>query len=197
MPAADVLGFAVFQMMQVRYGMISGAATQMVTVLTSIAYMPGIGIATAAATLVGQSIGAGARPWALRLGTRIILLAALVMGGIGLALALAGPWLMPLFAGAHDRASDQAARLGVQLLWLAAAYQFFDGLNLGSSMCLRGAGDVRVPAALIFPVCWLVFLPLAHAFTFAPGQGWFHFLPQFGWGARGGWSAVIIYVVLL
>jgi MATE family multidrug resistance protein len=64
-------------------------------------------------------------------------------------------------------------------------------------MCLRGAGDVRVPAALIFPVCWLVFLPLAHAFTFAPGQGWFHFLPQFGWGARGGWSAVIIYVVLL
>ncbi len=197
MPAADVLGFSVFQMMQVRYGMISGAATQMVTVLTSIAYMPGIGIATAAATLVGQSIGAGDRSWALRLGTRIILLAALVMGGIGLALALAGPWLMPLFAGAHDRASDRAVRLGTQLLWLAAAYQFFDGLNLGSSMCLRGAGDVRVPAALIFPVCWLVFLPLAHAFTFAPGQGWFHFLPQFGWGARGGWSAVIIYVVLL
>jgi len=197
MPAADVLGFSVFQMMQVRYGMISGAATQMVTVLTSIAYMPGIGIATAAATLVGQSIGAGDRPWALRLGTRIILLAALVMGGIGLALAVAGPWLMPLFAGAHDRASDQAARLGVQLLWLAAAYQFFDGLNLGSSMCLRGAGDVRVPAALIFPVCWLIFLPLAHAFTFAPGPGWYNFLPQFGWGARGGWSAVIIYVVLL
>lgn len=54
-----------------------------------------------------------------------------------------------------------------------------------------------MPAALIFPVCWLVFLPLAHAFTFAPGQGWVRFLPQFGWGAPGGWSAVIIYVVLL
>jgi MATE family multidrug resistance protein len=197
MPAADVLGFSVFQMMQVRYGMIGGAATQMVTVLTSIAYLPGIGIATAAATLVGQSIGAGDRAWALRLGTRIILLAALVMGGIGVLLAVGGPWLMPLFAGAHDRASVQAAQLGAQLLWFAAAYQFFDGLNLGSSMCLRGAGDVRVPAALIFPVCWLVFLPLAYAFTFAPGEGWVHFLPQFGWGARGGWSAVIIYVVLL
>ncbi len=197
MPAADVLGFSVFQMMQVRFGLVAGAATQMVTVLTSIAYMPGIGIATAAATLVGQSIGAGDRGWALRLGTRVILLAALVMGGIGLALAAAGPWLLPLFAGAHERNSMAVVRLGAGLLWLAAAYQFFDGLNLGSSMCLRGAGDVRVPAALIFPVCWLVFLPLAHAFTFAPGQGWFHFLPQFGWGARGGWSAVIIYVVLL
>lgn len=197
MPAADVLGFSVFQMMQVRYGTVAGAATQMVTVLTSMCYLPGIGIATAAATLVGQSIGAGDREWALRLGTRVILLAALVMGGIGVALAMLGPWLMPLFAAAHDPGSAAAASLGAQLLWLAAAYQFFDGLNLGSSMCLRGAGDVRIPAALMFPICWLIFLPVAHALTFAPGQGWFHFLPQYGWGARGGWVAVILYVVLL
>ena len=197
MPAADVLGFSIFQMMEVRYGTVAGAATQMVSVLTSIAYMPGIGIATAATTLVGQSIGAGDRHWAMRLGTRVILLAALVMGGIGLALALAGPWLLPLFARAHDHAAAESVALGSQLLWLAAAYQFFDGLNLGSSMCLRGAGDVRVPVALMIPVCWLVFLPLAHMLTFAPGRGWFHFLPQFGWGAAGGWTAVLVYIVLL
>ncbi|MDE2261192.1 MAG: MATE family efflux transporter [Gammaproteobacteria bacterium] len=197
MPAADVLGFSVFQMMEVRYGTVAGAATQMVTVLTSIAYMPGIGIATAGTTLVGQSIGAGDRHWAMRLGTWVTVLAALVMGGIGLALAAAGPWLLPLFAGANDRGAAAAAALGIQLLWLAAAYQFFDGLNLGSSMCLRGAGDVRVPVALVFPVCWLVFLPLAHILTFAPGQGWFHFLPQLGYGAYGGWVAVVVYVVLL
>ncbi len=197
MPAADVLGFSVFQMMEVRYGTVAGAATQMVSVLTSIAYMPGIGIAMAGTTLVGQSIGAGDREWALRLGTRVILLAALVMGGIGFALAVTGPWLLPLFAGSGDRNAAAAAGLGVSLLWLAAAYQFFDGLNLGSSMCLRGAGDVRVPVALVFPVCWVVFLPLAHILTFAPGQGWFHFLPQLGYGAAGGWTAVVIYVVLL
>ncbi len=197
MPAADVLGFSVFQMMEVRYGTVAGAATQIVSVLTSIAYMPGIGIATAATTLVGQSIGAGDRDWAMRLGTRVIVLAALVMGGIGFALAATGPWLLPFFAGSHDRNAAAAAGLGIQLLWLAAAYQFFDGMNLGSSMCLRGAGDVRVPVALIFPVCWLVFLPLAHILIFAPGQGWFHFLPQLGYGAAGGWTAVLIYVVLL
>ena len=197
MPAADVLGFSVFQMMEVRYGTVAGAATQLVSVLTSIAYMPGIGIATAATTLVGQSIGAGDREWAMRLGTRVILLAALVMGAIGIALAAAGPWLLPLFASAHDPGAAAAAALGAELLWLAAAYQFFDGLNLGSSMCLRGAGDVRVPVALVFPVCWLIFLPLAHILTFAPGQGWFHFLPQLGYGAIGGWVAVVIYIVLL
>ena len=66
LPAADLLGFAIFQMMQMRLGTVGGAATQIVMILTSIAYMPGFGIASAGTTLVGQSIGAG-RP---RLGQR-------------------------------------------------------------------------------------------------------------------------------
>jgi len=85
----------------------------------------------------------------------------------------------------------------MRLLWLAAGYQFFDGLNLGSSMCLRGAGDVRVPALLVLALSLLLFVPLAHAFTFAPGEGWVSFLPQFGWGAVGGWVAVLIYIMVL
>jgi MATE family multidrug resistance protein len=196
-PAADLLGFAVFQMMQTRLGTVGGAATQMVVILTSLAYMPGFGIASAGTTLVGQSIGAGARGWALRVGTRVILLAGLYMGGIGVLIALIGPWLLPFFAGAHDADSAAAVALGIRLLWFAAAYQFFDGLNLGSSMCLRGAGDVRVPAALVLSVALLLFVPLAHALTFAPGQGWVNFLPQFGFGAVGGWVAVLIYVMVL
>jgi multidrug resistance protein, MATE family len=197
LPAADLFAFAIFQMMQTRLGTAGGAATQMVVMLTSLAYMPGFGIASAGTTLVGQSIGAGVRDWALRVGDRVILLAALYMGGIGVLIALGGRWVLPFFTGAHDADSAAAVALGTQLLWLAAGYQFFDGLNLGSSMCLRGAGDVRVPAALVLPVGLLLFAPLAHAFTFAPGQGWVDFLPQFGWGAVGGWVAVLIYVMVL
>jgi multidrug resistance protein, MATE family len=196
-PAADLLAFAVFQMMQTRLGTAGGAATQMVVMLTSIAYMPGFGIASAGTTLVGHSIGAGARDWALRVGNRVILLAALYMGGIGLLIALGGRWVLPFFTGAHDADSAAAVALGTRLLWLAAGYQFFDGLNLGSSMCLRGAGDVRVPALLVLPVALLLFAPLAHALTFAPGEGWVDFLPQYGWGAVGGWVAVLVYVMVL
>jgi MATE family multidrug resistance protein len=196
-PAADLLGFATFQMMQTRLGTAGGAATQIVVILTSLAYMPGFGIASAGTTLVGQSIGAGARDWALRVGNRVILLAALYMGGIGVLIALGGPWVLPFFAGSHDAEAAAAVALGMQLLWLAAGYQFFDGLNLGSSMCLRGAGDARIPAVLVLTVSLLLFVPLAHAFTFSPGQGWVHFLPQFGWGAVGGWVAVLIYVMVL
>ncbi|GAC1691988.1 MAG: hypothetical protein PVS2B3_00500 [Steroidobacteraceae bacterium] len=197
LPASDLLGFAIFQMMQTRLGTAGGAATQLVTILTSLAYMPGYGISSAGTTLVGQSIGAGARDWAQRVGSRVILLAALYMGAIGVLIAIAGPWVLPLFTGSHDQDAVAAVALGVQLLWLAAGYQFFDGLNLGSSQCLRGAGDVRVPAVLVLPVSLLLFVPLAHALTFAPGQGWVTFLPQFGWGAAGGWVAVLVYVMVL
>lgn len=196
-PAADLLGYAIFQMMMTRLGTVGGAATQIVTILTSLAYMPGFGIGCAGTTLVGQSIGAGARDWALTVGNRVILLAALYMAAIGILIAIGGPWILPAFAAAHDADSAAAVALGMQLLWLAAAYQFFDGLNLGSSLCLRGAGDVRVPAALVLPLSMLLLVPLAHSLTFAPGQGWVHFLPQFGFGAVGGWVAVLIYVMVL
>jgi MATE family multidrug resistance protein len=159
--------------------------------------MPGYGIASSGTTLVGQSIGAGDRAWGMRVGSRVILMAALYMGGIGVLLAIAAPWLLPLFTGAHDADAMAAVALGQTLLWIAAIYQFFDGVNMGSGMCLRGAGDVAVPAALVIPVSWLVFVPLAHALTFAPGQGWVGFLPQFGFGPIGGWAALVFYVMLL
>ena len=78
-------------MMQTWLGTADGAATQMVMILTSLAYMPGFGIASAGTTLVGQSIGAGARDWALRVGNRTILLAALLHGRHRRVIALSGP----------------------------------------------------------------------------------------------------------
>jgi len=44
---------------------------------------------------------------------------------------------------------------------------------------------------------WGVFVPLAHALSFAPGEGWVEVLPQLGMGAVGGWLALLTYVVLL
>jgi multidrug resistance protein, MATE family len=195
--ASDLIGISLFQLMQVRMGAVDGAATQLVMATTAIAYMPGVGVALAGTTLVGQSIGAGDRAWAMRVGTYVTLMAATLMGGIGVLLALAGPWVLPLLLTAADPASAAVVAEGTMLLWFAAAYQFFDGLNIGSSFCLRGAGDTLVPGVLVLVLSWFVFVPLAHALTFAPGGGFLHFLPQFGYGTRGGWIAVIIYVLLL
>jgi multidrug resistance protein, MATE family len=195
--AADLIGFSVFQLMQVKLGEVEGAASQLVMIITAIAYLPGVGIALAGTTLVGQSIGAGDRGWAFVLGNRVILMASIYMGGIGVLLAACGPWLLPMFMAAPGPGAAAVITLAAQLLWIASAYQFFDGLNLASGLCLRGAGDATVPAIVVIGISWLIFVPLAHMLTFAPGQGWVQFLPQWGLGARGGWLGVVIYSLLV
>mgnify|MGYP006863139236 CR=1 FL=1 len=47
-------------------------------------------------------IGAGDADWAARVGNRMILICVCFMGGIGVAIAAAGPWLVPWFIGAED-----------------------------------------------------------------------------------------------
>jgi len=195
--AADILGFALFQLMQVRLGTVDGASTQIVMMLTSFCYMPAVGIAMAGTTLVGQAIGAHRRDWAFKVGNGIILISVLYMGVIGVLLALAGPWFLPFFTNPADpQAASVVARAGV-LLWIAAGYQLFDGFNISGGACLRGAGDVRLPAVMVLALSWLLFVPLAHSLSFAPGAGWVDWLPQYGLGAIGGWFAALTYVCCL
>jgi MATE family multidrug resistance protein len=195
--AADLIGFALFQLMQVRLSSVDGAATQIAMMLTSIAYMPALGFAMTGTTLVGQSIGAGDKDWARRIGNSIIALCTGYMAIVGLLIAIAGPWLLPAFVPASDPLAAEVIRTGKTILWIAAAYQLFDGLNFGSSFCLRGAGDAIVPAMMVIVLSWLLFVPAAHMLSFAPGQGWVDWLPQFGLGALGGWIAAVLYICAL
>jgi MATE family multidrug resistance protein len=195
--AADLLGISIFQIMTVRLGNVDGAATQIVMMMTSIAYLPAVGIAMTGTTLVGQSIGAGSRDWALRVGNSTIALAVAYMAFIGIVLGVAGTWVMPWFVNPLDPDAARVVALGQVLVWIAAGYQIFDGLNLGSGFALRGAGDAIVPAAMVIVLSWFLFVPTAHALAFAPGQGLVDFLPQFGMGSVGGWLAALLYVLAL
>jgi len=195
--AADITGFALFQLMQVRLGTVDGASTQIVMMLTSFCYMPAVGISMAGTTLVGQSIGAKTFDWAAKVGNGIIVIAVTYMGFSGLAIAAAGPWIMPLFTNGADPQAAAVAARGCVLLWIAAGYQLFDGLNLSSSACLRGAGDVFLPSLMVLALSWGFFVPLAHMLSFEPGAGWVDWLPQFGLGAIGGWFAALTYICCL
>ena len=197
MYGADVLGLAMSQMMIAQTSSIGAAATQIVMALTSMAYMPTIGIALAGTTLVGQSIGAGSRDWANRLGNVVIVMCAALMAFVAVLLIVVGPWVVPVFVSSGGPDAASVVTLALLLLWPAAAYQIFDGLYCGASFCLRGAGDTRVPAATALILSWFLFVPLAHTLIFAPGQGWFDGLPQLDMGARGGWIALMVYVILL
>ncbi len=195
--AADITGFALFQLMQVRLGTLDGASSQIVMMLTSFCYMPAVGISMAGTTLVGQAIGAKNFDWATRVGNGIIVIAVTYMGLSGILIAAAGPWIMPMFTNAADPEAVAVAARGCLLLWIAAGYQLFDALNLSSSACLRGAGDVRTPSIMVLVLSWGFFVPLAHMLSFKPGTGWVDWLPQLGYGAVGGWVAALVYICCL
>lgn len=197
MLGADVLGLALSQMMIAQTSAVGSAATQIVMALTSVAYLPTIGIAMAGTTLVGQSIGAGDRDWANRLGNVVIAMCAAMMACAAVLLVVAGPWVIPWFVSGGGADKDAVVALALVLLWPAAAYQVFDGLYFGASFCLRGAGDTRIPALTAIILSWFFFVPLAHTLIFAAGRGWLDGLPQFDLGALGGWLALMAYAILL
>jgi len=113
MYAADLFGMSLFSLMQVRLGQVDGATTQIVVMLTSIAYLPGVGLALAGTTLVGQAIGAGDHGWARRLGNAVIAVTTGYMGAVGVILAALGPWVMPLFVSAADPQARDVVQLGL------------------------------------------------------------------------------------
>ena len=186
--AADLFGLSLFQLMLVRLGAVEGATTQVVMMLTSLSYMPGVGIAMAATTLVGMAIGAG---------NAVIRMTVAFMGLLGVTIAVAGPWILPGFMRDGDPNARAVIELGAPLLWIAAGYQVFDGLNLGSGFSLRGAGDAAVPAMLALLLSWFGFVPLAHMLAFSAGEGFVDWLPAVGLGAVGGWIALLAYVAAL
>ena len=151
----------------------------------------------AGTTLVGQAIGAKNPDWAGKVGNGIIAIAVLYMGLIGLILAALGPWLLPWFINAADPQSPQVVATGCTVLWIAAGYQLFDGLNISERLMPARRRRRAPPALMVLGLSWMIFVPLAHILSFKPGAGWVDWLPQFGWGAVGGWLAALAYICLL
>lgn len=194
---SDLTGVALFQIMQVKLGVVEGAATQVVMMLISTAYMPTLGIAQAGTTLVGQSIGAGNPRWAKRLGNVTITICVSYTVVVGVLLALSGQYLVPLFVNSVDPQVESVIALSQVLLWIALAYNMFNALSIGSAFCLQGTGDVKLPSLLAVLLSWFGFVPLTHILTFKAGEGFVNFLPQQGLGVFGGWIAATTFTVAI
>ncbi len=120
------------------------------------AILPAWGMSNAAATLVGQNLGAG-RP---ERAERSVVLAGLYnmafLGSVGLAFVLfAGP-LVAVFSS--DPAVLPVGTLGLRVI--AAGFPFF-AWGLVLSGALNGAGDTWTPTVINFAVFWLLEIPLA------------------------------------
>ncbi|WP_455378205.1 MATE family efflux transporter [Petrachloros mirabilis] len=156
-------GVLIFTKIVLLYGTVSYAAHQVGLSIESFSFLPGYGFAIAAATMVGQSIGAGKYTRAKLENWEANRMAAFIMSGMGLIFFFFPYFLLRAFT------SDEAViELGTIFLKIVALLQIPLALTMVLAGSLRGAGDthfimwattigmwaVRVPIAFVMGV-WL------------------------------------------
>jgi putative MATE family efflux protein len=155
------------------YGSAALAAYTVGVRVLAFSWIPGTGFSTAAATLVGQALGAGAPRAASRAGWRAVRLALGFSVVLGVVCALGREPLARLFT--TDR--EVIRTLGPFMLILALSQPLL-GLHFTLAGALRGAGDTMTPLLAAALGNWGFRVPLA-----ALGAGAFRLDLVWVWGA--------------
>ena len=151
--------------------------------LASMTFMVPMGVAAAAAVMVGHAIGRGDVA-----ASRRDAVAALVVGVGFMALCAIAFAIVPeALAGLYTRDAATFA-LAATLIPVAAVFQVFDGTQVISASILRGAGDTRVPAILHGLSFWAVGIPLGALIAFRFDQG----AIGLWWGLTAGLAAAAV-----
>ena len=145
---------------------ISGASHQIALNLAGVAFMIPLGVGSAGAVRVGHAVGAGDPDRAAAAGWTAILISVAFMLSSGALFVLFPHTLIGWFS------SDPAVlRVGTSLLYLAAVFQLFDGIQGVITGTLRGLGDTRTPMIVNLGAHWLLGLPVSYTLCFVVGWG--------------------------
>lgn len=137
-------------------GNVALAANSFAVTAENLCYMPGFGISSAAATVVGRSVGAGDAALAKRYGNICTALGAVLLGLCGGVLMFACPLLFRFLT------PDLAVReLAAQVLRIELFAEPLFGVSIVAAGVLRGAGDTFVPSLLNLGSIWIVRIGLA------------------------------------
>jgi len=145
-------------------GIFAIAANSFAITAESLCYMPGYGIAEAATTLVGQSIGAGRYELTRRFARITVVSGMAVMGIMGIVMYVAAP----LIIGAMTPDAEIRS-LGVMALRVEAFAEPMFAAAIVAYGVFVGAGDTLIPSLMNFGSIWAVRLTLAA--LLAPSMG--------------------------
>ncbi len=137
-------------------GTVAIAANSIAVTAESICYMPGYGIASAATTLVGQSIGAGKNKLAKSFANLSVALGCAVMTVMAVLMYFICPFIFDMLT---PDVNVQALAAGVLRIELFAEPLF--AASIVASGALRGAGDTFIPSILNLVSIWGVRLTLS------------------------------------
>jgi putative MATE family efflux protein len=130
------------------------------------ALLPAFGVSNAAATLVGQNLGAGKPDRAEASAWKAAWYNTAFLGSIGLVFVLFAPQLIGIFT--NDPA---VAAHGINCLRIVAAGFLFYGFGTVLTQAFNGAGDTRTPTLIHLTSLWLLEIPLAWALAYPFGFG--------------------------
>lgn len=153
-------GFLVFLWIVALYGTGPYAAYGLGVSLLSFSFVVGFGFSIAAATLVGQHLGAGDPDGAAQRGWQAMGLAVCVMLVLGTAIVVAA---RPLARFLID--DPEVVRLTVAFIYVLGSVQVLMAVEFTLSGALRGSGDTRFP--LLTVTCGLFGGRIALAALFA------------------------------
>lgn len=142
------------------------AAHQIVLNFASLTFMIPLGVASAAAVRVGQAIGRGDPRGAASAGWTAIAIGVGFMASAALVFFIVPRALIRLF-------TDDATviELGVSLLFVAAVFQLFDGIQGVVTGALRGLANTRTAMLWNLVGHWTIGLPLGYLMCFRWGLG--------------------------
>ena len=185
LPAASQMGaevgvFALATAMSGTLDPISSAAHQITLNMAGVAFMIPLGLGSAGAVRVGHAVGAGDRPRASAAGWTAILLSTVFMIFAALVFILVPRQLIGLFSKDPD-----VLTVGASLLFLAAVFQLFDGIQGVITGTLRGIGDTRTPMIVNLVAHWLLGLPISYVLCFVVG-----------WGVYGLWVGLSLGLIV-
>jgi putative MATE family efflux protein len=130
------------------------------------ALLPSWGLGNAAATLVGQSLGAGDAARAEKAVWRAAFYNFIFLGGVGLVFVLFGPGIVRFFT------PDPAVVLqGGRCLRIVSAGFALYAYGMVVSQAFNGAGDTRTPTLINLGCFWLGEIPLAYFLSRVLGFG--------------------------
>lgn len=147
-------------------GTIAVAGHQIALNVAAITWTIPLGISMAITVRVGQAIGRG-EPRAARFSGFVgISLAAGFMTCAAIVL-LTAPQLI---AGIYTQDSNVKA-MAVTLLFMAAVFQIFDGLQVSGAGALRGLKDTKIPMIITSFAYWIIGMPLGYLLGITWGGG--------------------------
>lgn len=132
------------------------AANSLAVTAEGLCYMPGYGLAAAATTLVGQSIGAGQKKTARRFARISVALGAAIMGCTGILMYFVCPFVFRVLT------PDMAVQsLGVSVLRIELLAEPLFAVSIVAAGALRGAGDTLVPCIMMIASMWGIRITMA------------------------------------